>query len=128
MVKVTMDQVINFRNNIGFFSSVNLPLKGAYKLNKIRKSLDKEGDFYNEKFQEIVEKYSRKDENGEIVFNEDGSQIMIQEDLINECDKALTDLQALEIEVDNFNLTIDDLGEDFECTPDQLDALMPFMD
>lgn len=128
MVKVTMDQVINFRNNISFFSGVNLPLKGAYKLNKIRKDLDKESDFYNEKFQEIVEKYSRKDENGEIVFNEDGSQIMIQEDLIDECDKALTDLQSLEIEVDNYNLTIDDLGGDFECTPDQLGALMPFMD
>jgi len=128
MVKVTMDQVINFRNNIGFFSGVNLPLKGAYKLNKIRKDLDKENDFYNKKFQEIVEKYSRKDENGEIVFNEDGSQIMIQEDLIDECDKALTDLQGLEVEVENYNLTIDDLGEDFECTPDQLNALMPFME
>ena len=128
MVKVTMDQVINFRNNIGFFSGVNLPLKGAYKLNKIRKDLDKESDFYNEKFQEIVEKYSHKDENGEIVFNEDGSQIMIQEDLIDECDKALTDLQGLEVEVENYNLTIDDLGGDFECTPDQLNALMPFME
>lgn len=128
MVKITMNQVMDFRNNIGFFSSVNLPLKGAYKLNKIRKSLEKESDFYNEKFQEIVEKYSRKDENGEIVFNEDGSQIMIQEDLIDECDKALTDLQNLEVEVDNCNLTIEDLGEDFECTPDQLGALMPFME
>ena len=128
MVKITMNQVMDFRNNIGFFSSVNLPLKGAYKLNKIRKALDKESDFYNERFQEIVEKYSRKDENGEIVFNEDGSQIMIQEDLIDECDKVLTDLQNLEVEVDNCNLTIEDLGDDFECTPHQLNALMPFME
>ena len=53
---------------------------------------------------------------------------MIQEDKIEECNKALEDLQNLEIEIDNYNLSIEDLGEDFECTPEQLNALMPLMD
>lgn len=128
MATITMEQVIDFRNNIDFFMNVSLPLKGAYKLNKIRKALDKESDFYGDKFQEIIDTYAKKDENDNIVFSEDGNEIMIQEDKIEECNKALEDLQNLEIEIDNYNLSIEDLGEDFECTPEQLNALMPLMD
>ena len=123
-----MDQIIAFRNNGDFFADVTLPLKGAYKLNKIKKAVEKEGEFYTEKFQEIVQKYAKHDENGELVFSEDGSQIMIKDGMVDECNQALEDLQALEVEVENYGLTLDDLGDDVECTPDELEALMPFMD
>lgn len=128
MATVTMEQLINFRANGDFFANANLPLKGAYKLNKIRKAVEKESEFYSEKFQEIVNTYAKKDEEGNIVFSEDGGQIMIQDDKIIECNQALEDLQQLTIEIDNYNLSLEDLGEDLECTPDQLDVLMPFMD
>lgn len=128
MVKVTMGQVMDFRNSGDFFGGASLPLKGAYKLNKIRKAIDKEGEFYAEKFQEIIDKYAKKDDDGNLIFSEDENQIMIKDDVIEECNKALMDLQALEVEIDNCNLTIEDLGEDLECTPDELAVLMPFMD
>lgn len=128
MISVTMDQIIDFRNSGNFFDGTNLPLKAAYKLNKIRKAVEKEGEFYSEKFQEILNQYAKKDENGELVFSEDGDQIMIKEDMIDECNKALTDLQTLEVQIENYGLSIDDFGEDLECTPDQLSALMPFME
>ena len=119
MVTITMDQIINFRDNGGFFADAHLPLKGAYKLNKIRKAVEKESEFYMEKFQDIVTTY---------VFSDDGSQIMIKDGMVEECNKALEDLQNLEVQIENYNLTIDDLGDGLECTPDQLEALMPFMD
>jgi hypothetical protein len=128
MIKVTMDQIIAFRNNGDFFSNTTLPLKGAYKLNKIKKAVEKEGEFYTEKFQEIVEKYAKHDDDGQLVFSEDGSQIMIKDGMVDECNQALEDLQSLEIEVENYGLTIEDLGEDLECTPEELEALMPFME
>ena len=128
MVKVTMDQIIAFRNNGEFFAGASLPLKGAYKLNKIKKAVEKEGEFYTEKFQEIVDTYAKKDDNGELVFSEDGNQIMIQEGKIEECNQALADLQELEVEVENYGLTLDDLGDNLECTPEELEALMPFME
>ena len=126
MVTITMEQVINFRNNEGFFTNTNLPLKGAYKINKIRKAMEKEADFYSTKFQEIIDTYAKKDEEGNVVFSENGEQIIIQEDKIAECNQTLEELQKLEVEVENYNLTIEDLGENLECTPDELDALMPF--
>lgn len=128
MISVTMDQIIDFRNNGDFFDGTNLPLKAAYKLNKIRKAVEKEGEFYSEKFQEILNDYAKKDENGELVFSENGDQIMIKDDMIDECNKALTDLQELEVQIENYGLSIEDFGDDLECTPDQLAALMPFME
>ena len=128
MIKVTMDQIIAFRNNGEFFAGTSLPLKGAYKLNKIKKAVEKEGEFYTEKFQEIVDTYAKKDDDGNLVYSEDGSQIMIKDGMVEECNKALADLQELEVEIENYNLTLDDLGENLECTPEELEALMPFME
>ena len=122
-----MDQIIDFRDNGGFLSDTNLPLKVAYKLNKIRKAVEKESEFYADKFQEIIHTYAKIDENGEIVFSEDGSQILIKDGMVEECNNALTELQGLEVQIENYNLSIDDFGEDLQCTPDQLNALMPFM-
>jgi len=128
MATVTMDQLIAFRNNGDFFSGTTLPLKGAYKLNKIKKAVEKESEFYQEKFQEIVDTYAKKDENGNIVFSEDGNQIMIKDGMVDECNKALADLQELEVEIETYGLTLEDLGEGVECTPDELEALMPFIE
>lgn len=126
MVKITMEQIIDFRNSGDFFRSAELPLKGAYKLNKIRKNVEKEADFYSDKFQEIVDTYAKKDEEGNVVFSEDGNQIMIIEDKIEECNEKLLDLQNLEVEIENYDLKLEDLGEDLSCSPDELEALMPF--
>ena len=128
MVNVTMDQIIAFRNNGEFFAGISLPLKGAYKINKIKKAVEKEGEFYTEKFQEIVDTYAKKDDDGNLVYSEDGSQIMIKDGMVEECNKALADLQDLEVEIENYNLTLDDLGENLECTTEELEALMPFME
>lgn len=128
MKTVKMEDLLNFRNEGVFFDGTALPLKASYKINKIKQSVAKELEFYSEKFQEIVDTYAQKDENGNFKFSEDGSQILIQDGMIDACNAALEDLQSLEVEIDNLNLTIDDLGDDIKCTPEELEALMIFMD
>ena len=121
-----MDQIMDFRNNDDFFEDTVIPLKGAYKINKIKKNVIKEAEFYSEKFQEIVDKYAKKDDDGNPKFSEDGNQILIEDGMIEECNNALEELQNLEVEIENYDLTIEDLGEGVEITPDKLEALMPF--
>ena len=128
MVKVTMSQVLNLRQNISFFLSQKLPLPVAYKLNKINNATRKEADFYQDKFNEIVERYAKKDEDGNLVFSEDGEQIIIKDDLVSECNDALEELMDLEIEIDNPGLTIDAFGDNIECTATEIDAIVPFLD
>ena len=125
---IKMEQLINARNDLGFFASINLPLKGAYKLTKIKKAVEEEYDYYAEKFQEIIDKYAQRDENGEIIFSEDKERIMLDEDKLDECNDALIELQQLDVEIDTYGLCIEDLGDDVECTPEQLESLMIFME
>lgn len=126
MVKVTMEQIVDFRNGADFLGDAHLPLKAAYKVNKLRKNIESEFDYYTDKFREIVDTYAKKDENGNVSFSDDGNQILIQDGKVDECNQALVELQTLEVEIDNCNLTIDDLGDALECTPDELEVLMPF--
>lgn len=128
MATVTMSQILAFRQNVGTFLEKKLPLPVAYKLTKINREAANEAEFYQEKFNAIVDKYSKKDENGNVVFSEDGEQIMIQDDLIPECNKALEELMDLETEINTYNLKIEDFGTDIECTPKEIDALVPFFE
>ena len=127
MITVTMQQALDFRKAYNFFNEIKLPLKAAYKLTKIKNAVEKETDYYGEKFQEIVNTYAKKDDEGNLMYNEDGTQILIKDGMITECNQALEELHNLEIGIENYNLSIDDLGEGIEVTTDDLDALMPFL-
>ena len=127
MATITMSQILSFRQHVGSFLEQKLPLPVAYKLTKINSAVAKEAEFYNEKFNEIVDKYSKKDDNGNVVMSDDGEQIMIQDDLISECNQALEELMDLEVDINNFNLKIEDFGENIECTAADIEAISPFL-
>ncbi len=126
MVTVTMQQALDFRKAYNFFNEIKLPLKAAYKLTKIKQAVEKETEYYGEKFQEIVDTYAKKDEDGNLQYNEDGTQILIKDGMVMECNQKLEELHELEIGIENYDLRIEDLGEGIEVTTDDLDALMPF--
>lgn len=127
MITVTMQQALDFRKAYNFFNEIKLPLKAAYKLTKIKQAIEKETEYYGEKFQQIVDTYAKKDDDGNLLYNEDGTQILIKDGMITECNQELEELHNLEIGVDNYNLTIDELGDGVEVTAEDLDALMPFL-
>lgn len=127
MITVTMQQVLDFGKAYNFFNEIKLPLKAAYKLTKIKNAVEKETEYYREKFQDIIDTYAKKDENGELMYNEDGTQILIKDGMVVECNQKLEELYGLEIGIENYNLSIDDLGDSVEVTTDDLDALMPFL-
>ena len=60
-------------------------------------------------------------------MSDDGEQIMIQDDLISECNQALEELMDLEVDINNFNLKIEDFGENIECTAADIEAISPFL-
>ena len=128
MASVSMAQILTFRQHIGTFTGQKLPLPVAYKLNKINNATEKEVEFYQEKFNEIVEKYAKRNDEGKYVFSEDGEQIMIQDDKIPECNQALEELMDLVVEVETYGLKIEDFGENIECTAEEIDAISPFIE
>lgn len=99
----------------------NLPLKTAYKLNKLARRLETEQTFYQENLRKILAQYTEKDENGEIKFDEAGNVVLIRE-TIQECNKELAELQNLIIEDVGVEFTLDELGG-LEVSPMELSCL-----
>ena len=123
---ITMAELVNFYQKNAIFSNKVLPLKGAFKINRIKKDIEKDYAFYQEKFKEILEEYAERDDAGNIQFSEDGEQIMIKEGMIGDCSDRLEELNSIEIEIDNYDFNIEELG-DIDCTPEELEILMPFL-
>ena len=120
--KITIDTAIDLEANEEAFSSQTMPLKGAYKLNKIFHEIADLTDASKQQFNNLIIKYSEKDEEGNPVVLEDGS-IKIQPDKIDECNEKISNLMNEEIEIDNYDLDIEQLGDNFNLSLEQMDKL-----
>lgn len=123
---MNMNQILNFQN---FYMSVKdkkMSLKTAYKLSKLIQKIETELTFYNTKFQEIVNAYGKKDENGNYVLTEDGQGVQIIDGKMAECQKEINDLGNLEVEIEGISFTLEEL-ESFEFTVEEMFNMMPFI-
>lgn len=120
--KITIDTAIDLEANEEAFSSQTMPLKGAYKLNKIFHEIADLTDASKQQFNNLIIEYSEKDEEGNPVVLEDGS-IKIQPDKIDECNEKISNLMNEEIEIDNYDLDIEQLGNEFNLNLEQMNKL-----
>lgn len=84
--------------------------KLGYKLMKFCKALDAEEEFFDGKMSEIVAIYCKRNDDGTYVKNENGG-IEIMDDKLDECHKAIDELNSVEVEKPNFFFTVDELSE-----------------
>ena len=126
-ITITTQEVMDFFNAREEFADSEMPLKGAYKLNKITKECSSVADMFQQKFNEILEKFADRDADGNMIYNdEDQTQVRIAEGKMDECNAELEALLSEEVEIDNQNLKLEDLGEDFESTPRTVETIFPF--
>lgn len=125
-MKLHMADVLKFQ---AFYSQIRekqIPLKIAYKLNKLNLTMEKEAEFYQSKFNEIVDKYAMRDDKGQYIMNDEVS-VKIKEDKLDDCQKAMNELQNLEVAIDPIMFTLEDL-ESLEIGIGAMQALMPFIE
>lgn len=107
-------ELVQARTIISNHIDQNQPLSAslAYKVMKLIKNTQNDYDFYQEKFRDIIQDCSEKDENGQIVQENNG--IKVQEGKMEECSNRITELNETEVEMPNIKFTIDELsGYDF---------------
>lgn len=128
-MKVTIEQILDFNGSVEEFLEKPLNIKTAYKLAMIKRQTDEQTDFYQTSFFKILNEYGKKDENGELQRVQEGvneGNVLIQEDKLEECNNALSDLMGLEVEINNYNLKLEDFG-DMEVSADDLATIIPFL-
>lgn len=137
MAIIKMGRVLDLNAIIDSIYQKKFPIGTSYKIVKIKEDVKKELEFYREKFNEIVQEFGDKDENGNLLFKRDvdanGNEIpgtesiKIQEGKIDECNKVLEELQQIDVEIDTRGLSVEDLGN-VEFSASELEVLVPFLE
>lgn len=124
-MKITIYQLISTLNIEKELLPQKLPIRTAYNLSKIFTRAREELEFYQEKFKEIVTQYGEKDKNGNLIFLEN-ENVSIPKDKIEKCQKEITDLQNLELEIPDYSISLDSL-EAVKISLDEISVLLPFI-
>lgn len=95
--------VIN--KNIDQTESISAPL--AYKIMKLMKNTQNDCDFYQEKFNAILTEYGEKDDNGQLIQENNG--IKIQDGKMEDCTSKVNELNNTEIELPKIKFTLEEL-------------------
>ena len=112
------------------YSSIkNKPLKIniIYKLSKCLEACEKERDFYQQQFTNILNKYAKKDENGNFIYTDEKTGILIDESQQKVCEKELSELLTLDINInEKYFIKITDIA-DLELDMETFNKIKPFI-
>ena len=122
-----LKQALAFCQLYGKLKTRIIPVSVAFKLNKIYIGLRDNADFYRNTFNDIIENYSQKNDDGSLKYSEDGSMILIKKECLDECDKRLRELEDLEVAQPDVKLSIEEL-EPLELSIEDVENLTFFIE
>ena len=122
-----MFEVLELQNLYNSIANTKLPLKTTYKFTRLMKRAEEEIAFYQTKFQEIIEEFGKKDENGQYQMSEDGQSIVVISGKEAECSSRLMELRNLDISIDGIKFTIEEL-EGIDVSIAELSCLMSLIE
>ena len=114
MIKINLGDIETIFNGFKVLIEKEIPIKIAYKLMKLLKQLEDENKFFIDKRNELLKKYSQKDDNGNIKQIDEGNGkvgIQLEIDKIEEFNNKLKDLVDIEISIDFEKVKIEELGD-----------------
>ena len=123
-------KMIDALNFLEAYSSIkNKPLKIniIYKLSKCLEECEKERDFYQQQLANILNKYAKKDENGNFIYTNEKTGILINESQQQVCEKELSELLTLNINInEKYFIKITDIA-DLELDIETFNKIKPFI-
>ena len=126
-MKLKMYEITEFSTFFTKVKTQSLPFKTSYRLTLLSQEIDKHVSFYQENFREVLRKYGKKDENGNLVPTEDGQGIKLIEETMQEAYAKLTELRELEVELPDVKFSIEEF-EKVELSPSEMLVIMPFIE
>ncbi len=126
MIKIKLGDLINSTEILQKLSQTEMKAKLAWSVTRLLKAADKEMQEFNETRMNLIKKYGEKDENGELITDDNGN-CKIMEENSAQFSNELSDLIGTEIEINANALSLDAL-EDKEFTPADMAVLEPFIE
>ena len=123
---ITLGKLMLARSVIIECADIDINPKASYNLMKIMDMTEKDEQFYNDKMKTIIQKYGTKDDDGKLIFDENGG-IRVGADKIQEAQDKIGELEEIEVEVPSkYLISLDDLSE-MKLSYRKIRALMPFL-
>ena len=118
-----IQKILAMEEAIKNLKSKNLPIKTAYRLLKLAELVSKEAENYRNLFRQILDEYAEKKEDGSYVLPEDGANVIIQKDHIQDANQKVDELNKIDVEIPyTFDI------KDFDNIEISLEELAPLMD
>ena len=116
-MKLSNERILNDVQGLSQLTQKSLPVKVSYAIAKNIGKIESELKIYNKEKQKLIDLYSVKDEKGKTLVGEN-NQITIQEEFLEDWNKDIKELQAIENEIDIHQFNINDLTG--EMTPGEM--------
>ena len=126
MITVKIADLLNSTEVLQKLSKTQLKAKTAWQVSRVLKLAEEEIQTFNDTRMEVLKKYAEKDENGELITDENNNCKIIQSE-ITKFNNELTELLENEIELNVNKINIEDLN-DIDFTPAEINALESFID
>lgn len=126
-MQLKMYQIIDFPVFFSKVKSQKLSFKTSYRLAILAQEIEKHVNFYHEKFQELVNNYSAKNENGNPIPTDDGQGVILKEETMTEAYERLSELRDLDIELPDTKFAPEDF-ESIELSPVEMNVILPFIE
>ena len=118
-----IQKILAMEEAIKNLKSKNLPIKTAYRLLKLAELVSNEAENYRNLFRQILDEYAEKKEDGSYVLSEDGTNVIIQKDYIQDANQKVDELNKIDVEIPyTFDI------KDFDNIEISLEELAPLMD
>ena len=126
MIKIKISDLLNSTEALQKLAGTELKAKLAWQVGRILKAAETEIQSFNEARMNLIKKYGEKDENGELITDEQGNCKIVEGD-INEFSNELNDLINSEVEISGNKIKIDDLDK-VDFTPAEMAQLEILID
>lgn len=118
-----IQKILAMEEAIKNLKSKNLPIKTAYRLLKLAELVSNEAENYRNLFRQILDEYAEKKEDGSYVLSEDGANVIIQKNHIQNANQKVDELNKIDVEIPyTFDI------KDFDNIEISLEELAPLMD
>ena len=105
-------------------SDTKFDINTQYKLLKIKKAIEEEEELYLTQLDRLQE-YCLRDENGNLIKNEDGGYA-IDTEKAQECADIVKEINSIQIQIPDIQFSLDEL-EPLQLTFKELEVLDPFI-
>ena len=121
-----LSDVIKIRGIFLQIKDSKMPIKTSYQIARFLQKTDADATFYSDKYRNIINECAELKEDGTPSISEDGMNIKIKEDKVQDCVAMIQELESTDIGDFALKIDIADL-ENSGLTVEQLYILMDYI-